>query len=550
MSVRVPSRCENLERAPDARYGRSRMADLPATMWRTLAVTLLFALNACGGGGGETTTAPGSPTASINTSAELAPSVKKLTASDPGIVSEAAGGVVFAGDPHLAVGQIILTQRTAIKITRVAQQADGTFALEGTVPDISEVFNKLSIGLSNLNLQPSDFTPAEGVTVLGDIKTALSAKPQAGTSNALSLSVERPVSGGKLKLALTVSPSVNLQMDHSTLEAIHAIVDFKTDFDIKPSYSLSLPGPAPKEWKFELGSYRVNVPVAAFPAPYFVAVKVPVNLVLSATAGKTTLTVGANARTSFGFRGDIHSDFDTPSTMQATGTPWTVTPAGSDIVAVDADIGFEVKGYVQTGLSLSLFFGTSEPMAALVNVGLKGDGKLLSTSTTDFQFNLLCVRAGIKFFSEGLIRVKGLADTKASLGTDVPLFDYTPASICGTNTFTRSFRLGDNSDESYLIKNGVVSGSRVRQVPGTSERISMSISGTVSPAPAGDPNMAFYVGTGTYTYTDGNGKTAPSISFTAIGWLGPNGRFSWEALNTSPYRYGNIGGLACTTAVC
>lgn len=522
-------------------------------MLLTSTVLLLSSiLVSCGGGGEDSgSKATAQSPSKMDVSAELTQQTRVITPSDPAIVSQSTSEIVFQNDPNLAIEQVVITDQTALKIKAITPNSNGSYTVRGLTPELSDVFKKLHIEAQNIRLQASDFVPDEGVLTIANGSSSRGlqrAQPQSTVTSKLPISIQKKAFGGTFEIMASLEPTISFKMDHIALESIHAVADMNAEFVVAPSYSITGDGIGGEE-VFQIGSYRVNVPIASVPIPYFVAIKVPVYLIISVNGGSSKFSVGAQAQTSYGFHAELHGDSAKPSTIYSTGKPWTFTPNGADIVAVDAEVGAEAKAYVRSGVSLTAFFGAVEPVAALASVGLKMEAKLLTTSTTNFQFNLECIKGAVKGFTEGVLRVRGLPETKLTLGADVVVYDYTPVSICGTNTYGRSFELGDTSNENYVIANGVVSGSRVRYIPGSKERVSMNISGKISPAPDGDSNVGLYSGTGSYVYTDQQGGTS-SGSFAANGWLGPNGRFSWAAPVTSPYRFGNIGGLACTYQNC
>jgi hypothetical protein len=124
-----------------------------------------------------------------------------------------------------------------------------------------------------------------------------------------------------------------------------------------------------------------------------------------------------------------------------------------------------------------------------------------------------------------------------------------------SGTYTRSFDLGDSSRESYVISGDTVTGSRRRWFDDASlgyyrSEIDMQISGTLQPAAPGACSVKI-TGQSSYTFTNlFSGYVEMQIRpFT--GGVDSPGRFWWVAdLPTSPYPFGNIGGLACTYAQC
>lgn len=124
-----------------------------------------------------------------------------------------------------------------------------------------------------------------------------------------------------------------------------------------------------------------------------------------------------------------------------------------------------------------------------------------------------------------------------------------------SGTYTRSFDLGDSSRESYVISGDTVTGSRRRWVDNTFDfgtlkaEIDMQISGTLQPVAPGACSVKI-TGQSSYTFMNllSGYVEAQILPFT--GGVDSPGRLWWQASPTSPYPFGNIGGLACNYAQC
>ena len=143
-----------------------------AALLRIVRLTVMLAfgvMTGCGGGGGDTSVgaAPGPTNSAPAVQSSLKTNVRVLSAAELASVrSEAPGTVVMTAPVSVAVGDVLMTTQSALKVTGIdAPAADGSVAVHGTVPDLSDVFSALTISVTGYAPAPAEFVPAEGVTV-------------------------------------------------------------------------------------------------------------------------------------------------------------------------------------------------------------------------------------------------------------------------------------------------------------------------------------------------------------------------------------------------
>lgn len=213
-----------------------------------------------------------------------------------------------------------------------------------------------------------------------------------------------------------------------------------------------------------------------------------------------------------------------------------------------------MRGGVEAGIALSLFWDRLQALSATMEGGLSGNLRVLVSPNFATEKSL-CLDATIDFYAQGQVRYRYRPPfLKREL--TVPLFHYQPDPLCAGTTFKRSFSLGDNNSEVYEMtqsdKDLVIAGQRMREYFDSDgrlvERIEMWLSGKVDVA---DRQGITAAGSGTFKHT-----TKDSITSGGFEWTGTieidtadprKARFGWVSPTptTYPFMGGNLGGWAC-----
>ena len=190
----------------------------------TMTIAAVSLLAGCGGGGGSQSSTNNAP---LDTTSTVAPNVKVRTATLLNtITSEAPGQIVVHGVPTEKIGDVIITSKTALKISEISDvDSNGNTTISGTVPDLGDVFKNLDINIQH-TLSPDQFVPADSsVTVAAVTPTSEAAANNPSNKTAQSVKTTTATVSTQLKVSLT--KKINSAVSGSLDVTLSPTLDYK-----------------------------------------------------------------------------------------------------------------------------------------------------------------------------------------------------------------------------------------------------------------------------------------------------------------------------------
>lgn len=447
---------------------------------RLSAMFVLAALTACGGGGGGNSTNASPPPTSTSV---VRPQTKVLSSAQLQAVSgEDPAGITFTANPGVVAGDIVFTNKTALKVLGIGlPDATGAVRVTGVTPELEEAVSSLKVKVQDLQLTPDMFVPAEGVNVSATRASALGTgreSPQASTVLTLTL-MKQLASGLTGQVELTFTPTVTYDIDSDSVSGTASV---RGALLAKPSLVYSTAVELP-ELKILLGSY--NVPIAAPPLPPgAVGLRIPIYLRVKTTVGEVNASLGATGQADYGVQLTVRPT-DLNVDIIGNGLSFGST---DNFTSLEFGVTSKLDIRVVTGVSLSAMFGLVEPLSGLASAGVQGAytyRKFSAALDPKSPIDLTCLEAKVDAVQDFSVNAKffGLRTSKVSEGLSRELYKSNPAPACSTAKFAGPVTL--TGQASLLIGN---------QCPGT---YTITGTGTVNTGPS--PTLRV-VGTETFDH--------------------------------------------------
>lgn len=406
---------------------------------KVLALLLVGTLGACGSD--EIATPQNSP---IEVKTVIAANASVLSESQlQTISSEMPGQLVFNGTPNVKVGDVLITQHTVLKVTGIsALDENGKTAIVGVVPDLSDVFKSLEINVTGYNPTPDQFIPEDSsVTVVQDtsmqatvnklLSRILPKSSSLLTSTTLKATLSQKVNSAVSgSLTISISPKLDYNVTSDSLSGPHGTIKFNSPISASPSVKID-GNILSFDKTFPLGKYRIPI-IGPLAPPGMLYLTIPVNLKIKGAGGNISANFGVGATYDSEFTVTVQP---ASLSIDQTGKGFSFTADGNNITAFDVGVNSNLDARLQTGVSLSAFFGLAEPLYVLVSGGVLSDLtylKLGASSSTNKPFDISCLSGKISGVAEITARASlfGLSASKQAFNFSTDLYIYAPAPGC------------------------------------------------------------------------------------------------------------------------
>lgn len=386
-------------------------------------------LAACGGGSTDSQPEEEQPRSA---SATLTSVTKPLSAAESEKVVVISPTEIISKDLNdFSVGDVIVGSNLALKVASVERLDSQTQRLVGTQPGFRDVFTSLDLSGMEFYPRPEQFVVEDSaVTVSSPPITAMRSsantsarvQPKAASETTITIDfTKRFATGIEGVLSLTLSPKITINIIDTPYESLSGLLTFRANMSGKPSLKIKTSRMFEAElYKAKLGYFKISIPIAGPLAPGALTLKVPIEFVVKLAAGDVEIDLGARFSGDYGFALNIESRPDKQSSIGSVGDGLEFSFEPYRLTSLDSATLTTLSASINTGVSLSVLFGLADPLAAIVEAGVKGD------LTQTFQLNAPIVSFEPKCIG---INVDGYAQAKARIQLFGPVFETATIEI-------------------------------------------------------------------------------------------------------------------------